>query len=392
MIAKILSRHFMEQIYSKANPFLAKIKERYHLTRPGSKKNTQHVVLDIAGSGLTYHVGDSVGIFPQNPQALVLKTLRAMGASGTEIVKDKHTGEEYSLHTFLTNKANITDLSKKLLTIISQNQTDLKKKAALETLLAEGSQDLLKAYLESHELWDALEENPEVKFSLQDLCHLLMPLLPRLYSISSSMSVVGEEIHLTIGVLKYNTNGYQRVGVCTNFLCEVAPLNEAVVPIYIQAHHGFTLPANSESPMIMIGPGTGVAPFRAFMQERMAYQAPGKNWLFFGECNRATDFFYEDYWTSLQDEGKLRLDVAFSRDQEEKIYVQHRMREQGAELYRWLMEGSYLYVCGDASRMAKDVEATLHEIICTHGKKDNLEAREIIKKLRAEKRYLRDVY
>jgi sulfite reductase (NADPH) flavoprotein alpha-component len=379
-------------LYNKSNPFFATIKERYNLTLPGSKKNTQHLVLDIEGSGLTYQVGDSLGVFPANNEELVTKTLRAMRTKGDELVIDKHTGEGLSIRDFITKKANVTDLSKKLLSIIAQEQPNPAKKEALQEVLAEGAQERFKAYLEKHELWDALEENHEVSFPLQELCNLLMPLLPRLYSISSSMSVVGEEVHLTVGVLKYLTNGHQRVGVCTHYLCEVMPLHQPLLPVYIQPHHGFTLPSTSEASMIMIGPGTGVAPFRAFMQERMAHHAAGRHWLFFGECNRATDFFYQDYWTDLEKQGKLRLDVAFSRDQPEKVYVQHRMMAKGAELYQWLMEGAYLYVCGDASRMAKDVEATLHEVIRVHGHKSEAEARAMVKKLRTEKRYLRDVY
>ncbi|MBS4169696.1 MULTISPECIES: sulfite reductase [unclassified Neochlamydia] len=379
-------------IYNRHYPFFATIKERYNLTREESTKNTQHLVLDIKGSGLTYKVGDSLGIFPINPQDIVNKTLGAMRAQGLELIISKHTGKSMSLREFLTTKANVTDLSKKLLSMLAQRQTNQKKKEALEAVLAEGAQEKFKAYLQSHELWDILEENHEVVFALQELCNMLMPLLPRLYSISSSMSAVGEEVHLTVGVLKYHTNGYQRVGVCTHYLCETVPLHQPVVPIYIQPHHGFTLPSHSDTPIIMIGPGTGVAPFRAFMQERMAKEAQGKNWLFFGECNRATDFFYADYWTSLERQGKLRLDVAFSRDQQEKIYVQHRMLMQGADLYRWINEGAYIYVCGDAARMAKDVESALHEIIQVHGKKSEAEAKALVKHLRNEKRYLRDIY
>ncbi len=379
-------------VYNKSNPFLAAVIERYNLTLSGSKKNTQHVVLDIGGSSLTYNVGDSLGIFPTNHEDLVKKTMQSLRVKGDEVITDKHTGEPFSIHEFLSKKANVTDLSKKLLNVIAQKQTNSEKKEALQTILAEGAQDKFKNYLEKHELWDALEENHEVTFPLQEICNMLMPLLPRLYSISSSMNVVGEEVHLTVGVLKYHTNGYQRVGICTHYLCEVVPFNRPVVPIYVQPHHGFTLPPNSDTHIIMIGPGTGVAPFRAFMQERIAHNAQGKNWLFFGECNRATDFFYEDFWSSLEQQKKLRLDVAFSRDQPEKIYVQHRMLAHGEELYDWIMDGAYIYVCGDASRMAKDVEATLQEIIRLHGKKDEMEARALIKKLRNEKRYLRDVY
>lgn len=379
--------------YNKSKPFLASIKERYNLTLPGSKKNTQHVVLDIQGSGLTYNVGDSIGIFPVNSEDLVHKTLRAMNVENPDVlVIDKHSGQGMPVREFLTKKANLSDLSKKFLSVIAQEQKNSKKKEALQALLAEGAQDRFKAYLESHELWDVLEENHEIVFPLQEICNLLMPLLPRLYSISSSMTEVGDEVHLTVGVLKYHTNGHQRVGVCTHYICEMVPLHVPMVPIYVQPHHGFTLPDRSDAHIIMIGPGTGVAPYRAFMQERMAHNSQGKNWLFFGECNRATDFFYEDYWKSLEQQGKLRLDAAFSRDQPEKVYVQHLMLAHGAEFYRWVMEGAYIYVCGDASRMAKDVEATLHEIFRVHGNKDEAEAKALIKKLRSEKRYLRDVY
>lgn len=382
----------MSASYNKNNPFFASVKERYLLTLPGSKKNTQHVVLDIKGSGLTYHVGDSIGIFPANSVELVNKTLRALRAGEEESVVDKHTGETWNIREFLTKKANITDLSKKLLLTIAHKQDNIFKKEALEAMLAEGAQDQFKMFLENHELWDALEENHEVIFPLQELCNLLMPLLPRLYSISSSMSVVGEEVHLTVGVLKYHTNGQPRVGVCTHYLCEIVPLGLPIVPIYVQPHHGFTIPPSSDTDIIMIGPGTGVAPYRAFMQERIALGAQGKNWLFFGECNRATDFFYETYWKDLERQNKLRLDVAFSRDQPEKLYVQNRMLAEGAEIYRWMTNGAYIYVCGDASHMAKDVEATLQEIIRVHGNMNESDARSMIKKWRSEKRYLRDVY
>jgi sulfite reductase (NADPH) flavoprotein alpha-component len=379
-------------IYHKNNPFLATIKERYSLTLSESKKNTQHVVLDLSGSGLTYEVGDSIGIYPINNKELVDKTLKAMRADGSEMVHNKHSGQTLSLREFLAGKANLTDLSRKLLSILAEKQPNPEKKEGLLSLLAEDGHEKLKTYLEGHELWDALLDNSEVEFPIQDLCNLLMPLLPRLYSISSSMSVVGEEVHLTVGVLKYSSNGHQRVGVCTHFLCDLMPMHEAVVPVYIQKHHGFTLPPQSEAPIIMIGPGTGVAPFRAFLQERVVHNAQGKNWLFFGECNQATDYYYEQYWKELEKEGKLRLTTAFSRDQEEKIYVQHRMLAQGADFYKWIEQGAYIYVCGDASRMAKDVEATLHEIIRVHGNKDEAEAKALVKKLRTEKRYLRDVY
>lgn len=378
--------------YSKTHPFLATIKERYCLCKPGSTKNTQHVVLDLKGSHLTYTVGDCIGIKPYHDDLLVDKTIQAMHASGTEIVHDKHTGEAFTLREFLTHKANISDVSKKLFGEICQRQHNPEKKARLETLLQESHKEQLKDYLNSHELWDALAENSEATFELQELCHMLMPLLPRLYSIASSMKMVGEEVHLTIALLHYDTNGHRRRGVCTHYLCELAPMHQPVVPVYIQPHHGFTLPDKGDVPIIMIGPGTGVAPFRSFMQERVALGATGRNWLIFGERNRATDFFYEEYWKGLTEQGKLILDTAFSRDQSGKVYVQDRMTEKGAEIYSWLKQGAHLYVCGDAAHMAKDVEAALHHIVQEHGGMDEHAAKLYVKQLRSEKRYLKDVY
>lgn len=377
--------------YSRANPFLASIKERSSLCKPGSLKNTQHIVLDLKGSGITYEVGDSIGIYPQNDPELVQLTLQAMKAKGTENVLDKQENH-WALRDFLTSKANITEISKKCLQELSQRQIHVEKKAHLEKLQSDEQKEELKAYLASHELWDLLLEHSEVTFTPQELCNLLMPLLPRLYSISSSTHAVDNEVHLTVAKVEYQTNQQQRRGVCTHYLCQLAPLHAAVVPVYIQPHHGFTLPENQEVPIIMIGPGTGVAPFRAFMQARIAKNATGPNWLFFGEWNRSHHFFYEEFWTGLSEKGKLRLDLAFSRDQEHKVYVQHRMLEQGFELFRWLEGGAHLYVCGDAHRMAKDVETSLLRIIQEHGSRDEGEAKNYLKRLRSEKRYLRDVY
>lgn len=378
--------------YSKTHPFIARMKERYSLCGLGSEKDTQHIILDLKDSGMTYSVGDSIAVFPHNDPQTVRKTLHAMNAIGEEVVLDKHGEEAYQLEEFLKFKANITEVNRKLVSEICFRQTNPEKKDFLEKLQSEDHKDAFKDYLVNRYVWDLLQENPEVSFVPQELCNLLMPMLPRFYSIASSNRVVGDEVHLTVALLRYHTNGYQRLGVCTHYLCNLAPLYEPVIPIYIQPHHGFTLPEDSNASIIMIGPGTGVAPFRAFMQERMAKNCLGKNWLFFGERNEKTDFFYKDYWLELVDRGKLRLNVAFSRDQNYKIYVQDRMKEQGADLFQWLEEGSYLYVCGDAQYMAKDVEAALLQIIQKHGKKDEIEAKQYLKALRAHKRYLRDVY
>lgn len=378
-------------IYTRTHPFFASIKERFTLCGPDSTKNTLHVVLDIKGSGIRYAVGDSIGIQPNNDPALVTKTLQAMQANKEEAVLDRHAEKSWRLTDFLTQHANITEVSKKLLNEICFRQTNPQKKAVLEVLLAENNREALKEFLATHQLWDTLSEHSEVTFDPQELCNLLMPLLPRLYSIASSQKVVGDEVHLTVALLEYHSNGHERRGVCTHYLA-LAPLHEPIIPVYIQPHHGFTVPDNHHVPIIMVGPGTGVAPFRAFMQERLQENAAGDNWLLFGARHSVSEFLYKDYWHELVQKGKLHLDLAFSRDQERKIYVQHRMLEQGAKLYEWIEKGAYFYVCGDAKQMAKDVELALLQVIQQHGNVDEQTSKQYLKRLRAEKRYLRDVY
>lgn len=375
--------------YNKANPYLASITERYSLCKAGSPKNTAHVVLDLKGSGITYNVGDSIAVQAVNDPDVVEKTLNALQATGDEIIAEKHSGLPTPLREYLAKKCNLAEVPRKLILELAQRQTNSSKKERLEHVLAEGQKEALKEFQAAHEVWDALQENGEAVFSPQEFSHLLMPLLPRFYSIASSMASVGEEVHLTVAELIYETNGHVRRGVCTHYLCQLAPLHERIVPIYVQPSHGFTLPEDRSAPVVMIGPGTGVAPFRAFMQERQAQGAEGSNWLFFGEWHKEQQFLYEEYWQELASAGKLRLDTAFSRDQEHKIYVQHRMLEHGAELFSLLEGGAYVYVCGDAHRMAKDVDAALHHLIELHG---GVDAKEYIKKLKAAKRYLRDVY
>jgi sulfite reductase (NADPH) flavoprotein alpha-component len=293
------------QIYNKNHPFTASVKERYPLSKQGSKKHTHHVVLDLSHSGISYNVGDSLAIFPVHDPELVQRTLQAIGASGMEKVTDKHTGSLYSFRDYLAKKANITDVSRKLISELALRQTNPRKKEHLDSLLQEGNKDAFKEYHKNHELWDTLLEHPEVRFTPEEICHLIQPMLPRFYSIASSMKVVGEEVHLTVSYVKFTSSGHQRLGVCSHYLCDMAPLNLATVPVYVQPHHGFTLPPDPSVDLIMIGPGTGVAPYRAFMQERMAMGDSGKHWLFFGEWNRSYDYFYEDYWDELKSQGRL---------------------------------------------------------------------------------------
>jgi sulfite reductase (NADPH) flavoprotein alpha-component len=379
--------------YNKLNPFFAAIKERYPLSKVGSEKNTHHIVLNLEGSNLIYEVGDSVGIYSKYDSALIEKTLNAMGVSGDEKVIPKRGGPPVFLKEYFRDQVSLNDVPMKLLQETYQRLADgTEKKAALEPLLKPENYQSLKAYLSEHELWDFLLFFSEVSFSPQEIVDMLMPLLPRFYSISSSQKAVGDEIHLTVAPLEYESRGHKRSGVCTHYLCSMLELHEPQVPLFIQPSHAFRLPEDRDQSIIMVGPGTGVAPFRAFMQERALKKAKGKNWLFFGERNRSSDFFYEEDWNQWVVEGILKVDVAFSRDHESKVYVQHKIEENGEELFYWLENGSYFYVCGDASKMAKDVENSLITIIMEYGKRDLAGAREYVKQLRQQKRYLRDVY
>jgi|694.fasta_scaffold04059_2 sulfite reductase (NADPH) flavoprotein alpha-component len=378
--------------YNKNNPFFASIKERYSLCKPGSQKNTHHVRLDLSHSGITYQVGDSVAIFPVHDTVLVQRTLDALRLDSTKKIFDKHSNQEVDLHTFLSKKSNITEINRKIISETAERQTNLQKKEHLQFIIAEENRDVLKEYQKNREVWDFLLENQEVRFEPEELPFLLQPMIPRFYSIASSMKAVGESVDLTVSYVKYVSNGHLRLGVCSHYLCDMAPMYQATIPLYVQPSHGFNLIDQENASVIMIGPGTGIAPYRGFMQERIAKGNQGKNWLFFGEWNRAYDYFYEDFWEQLKAQGKLKVDLAFSRDQEHKIYVQHRMLEHAAELFRWIEEGAYIYVCGDAHRMAKDVDAVLHQIIQEQGNLDEQSAKNYIKKLRSEKRYRRDVY
>ena len=376
--------------YDRQHPFLASIKERYQLCQPGSSKDTRHVILDIEGSGISYNVGDSIGVSPLNEPALVSRMLSALGATGEERVIDKK-GESHTFFDYLHSHANLKGVTRKMVSSLVA-RLPLAPRAFLEDLLKEENKEALKGWMHAHELWDLLEHFPDVQFTPQEVADFVMPLLPRFYSIASSQTCVGSEVHLMVAYLRYETRGIPRLGVCTHYLCHLAPMHQPVVPIYVQPGHGFRLPPEKDRSIIMIGPGTGVAPFRAFMQERTIHGHSGKNWLFFGEWTRTKEFFYENEWNFWRTSGLLRLDTAFSRDQNHKIYVQHKMMEQGEELYRWLEEGAILYVCGDAHHMAKDVDQALHLIIQKHGHKTEEAANQYIKHLKAEKRYLRDVY
>ena len=321
---------------TQKNVFLAVIKERYCLN-PGSEKETYHLVLDLAESGIEYAVGDCLGIYPQNDPSHVQTLIESLKATGEELVEDRQ-GASHTLHAFLTSQASLIRLP-------------------------EAAEDLATP---------------------KGFCKRLAPLLPRFYSIASSMERVGREAHLTVALID---------GTCSHYLCKRTPLGSPVLSIFHQPSHNFSLPAASfDKPIVMIGPGTGIAPFRGFMQERIAKQASEKNWLFFGERRYKTDFYYQSYWEQLVAEGKLELDCAFSRDQEERVYVQHKILNKSAQIWEWIGQGAYIFVCGNASRMAKDVDKTLHAIVEKEGNYLPAEAKAFIKELKKADRYQRDVY
>lgn len=371
-------------IIDRLHPFPAKIKERVLLSKPGSSKKTFHIVLDIKDSGMTFKVGDAIGIYPHNDPALVQKILKALNADPKTPVIHPRTREKLLLSTFFSEKVNLARLTSGLIKLCAPYNETL--------LFLLDDKTALLDYVHSHDLLDFLTDVDTSSISIQDICAQINPLLPRFYSIASSPKHASKEIHLTVALTSFEHQGEVRYGVASNFLCHLAKEEETLIPSYIQPTPHFTLPQDLKASIIMVGPGTGVAPFRGFLQERVRVNAPGRNWLFFGERNRALDFYYEDFWTQLSLQNKLRLDTAFSRDQKEKIYVQHRLLEQGKEIWQWLEEGAFFYICGDADPMAKEVEAALVTIAETHGHMTEHESREYLKHLRAEKRLLVDVY
>lgn len=378
----------MSSPYSRKNPFPATLRVNQKLTHPASAKDTRHYEVSLTGSGLVYEVGDSLGVLPVNDPALVEELLALLRFQGSELVSDPN-GEQRSIREALLRHYAITEPSKQLLAAIAERDPSA---AHLASLPAPESKEHLEKYLWGREVIDPLLEHPEARFTPEEFVKLLRKLQPRLYSIASSPKVHPEEIHLTVATVQYESLGRQRKGVCSTFLAHRVT-EEIPVSVFIHSAKHFRLPEDSSRDLIMVGPGTGIAPFRAFLHDRRASGATGKHWLFFGDQRSETDFLYREELEAFQKEGTLHcLDTAFSRDQAEKIYVQHRMQERAKELYSWLQEGAYFYVCGDASRMAKDVEQTLQEIIATQGGHSPENAAAYVEALKKEKRYRKDVY
>ncbi|MBX9742799.1 MAG: sulfite reductase subunit alpha [Chthoniobacterales bacterium] len=374
--------------YSRKNPFPATLRTNQKLTHPTSAKDTRHYEVSLADSGLIYEVGDSLGVFPVNDPTLVEELLEVLGFQGSELVPDPN-GEQRPIREALLRHYAITEPSKQLLAAIAERDLSA---AHLAMLPAPESKEHLEKYLWGREVIDPLLDHPAARFTPEEFVKLLRKLQPRLYSIASSPKVHPQEIHLTVATVQYESLGRQRKGVCSTFLAHRVT-EEIPVSVFIHSAKHFRLPEDHSRDIIMVGPGTGIAPFRAFLHDRRASGASGKHWLFFGDQRSETDFLYREELKAFQKEGTLhRLDTAFSRDQTEKIYVQHRMRENAKELYTWLEEGAYFYVCGDASRMAKDVEQMLHEVVAKQGGHSAEAAAAYVEALKKEKRYRKDVY
>ncbi len=375
----------VEEGFSKKNPFPAVVLANRKLTSDGSTKETRHFVISLAGSGLTYEAGDALGVMPTNCPALVEDILRALHCDGEEAVSTPDGGES-ALRAALLRDYEITKIPASLLQAIAERCPD-KTPKGFPVSEAKGASN---HDLRGGEIIDLLTNFPGAGFSPEEFVSHLRKLQPRLYSISSSLHAFPEQVHLTVAAVRYESFGRPRKGVCSTFL---ADRSAGTVPVFVQVSRGFRLPPSGDTPIIMVGPGTGIAPFRAFLHDRRARGASGKNWLFFGDQKASTDFLYREELEEMRSDGHLtRLDTAFSRDQTEKIYVQQRMTENAAELWQWLEEGAHFYVCGDASRMAKDVDAALHKVIASAGGKSPEQAVAYVAGLKSDKRYQRDVY
>ena len=374
-------------VYNRKNPFAGKLLTNVELNGTGSIKQTRHFEVSLAGSGLSYEVGDAVGILPDNCPELIDEIVTLLGY-GDQVLVPAANKQQIPLREALLHHYDLRNISHDLLNTMAQRTADKQ----LQELLEKSDRKPLDAFLYGREVIDFLIQYPGLQFAADEFVGLLKTLQPRLYSISSSIKHNPEQVHMTIGLVRYESHGRKRMGVCSNYLahrCEV----DQPVRLYFSPNKNFRLPADPQLPVIMIGPGTGIAPFRAFLQDRRADGVTGRNWLFFGNPRAATDFLYKEEMERYFSDGLLtRLDTAFSRDQQEKVYVQHRMLERGAELYAWLEEGACIYVCGDANRMAGDVDKALHKIIAAEGGKSCDAAVDYIKSLKKNKRYQRDVY
>ncbi|MFN2542187.1 MAG: sulfite reductase subunit alpha [Chthoniobacterales bacterium] len=373
--------------WTRANPFPGKLLVNRRLSAPESEKDTRHFEIDLANWGLRFEPGDSVAIYPTNDPSLVDEIIRALGAKGDEPVPAAKTTKP--LREALLRDYSITQPAPKFLKAIAERASAA---PMLKELLHLERKHDLENYLWGAEVIDFLLDHPSARFAPEEFVGLLTKLQPRLYSVASSLRVFPEQVHLIVDVVRYESRGRVRQGVCSSFLAERA--DNVSVPVYPSLAKHFHMPEDPDIPLIMIGPGTGIAPFRAYLQERQALGAKGKNWLVFGAQREKCDFAYKEDWDRFTRDGLLtRFDCAWSRDQAHKIYVQHKMLENAADIWKWIDgEGAQFFVCGDARRMAKDVDAALRKIVQEQGRKSVEEANAYVEKLKNEKRYKRDVY
>lgn len=374
--------------FSRTRPFQAEVLENLNLNGRGSAKETRHLELSLADSGLSYEPGDSLGLYPENDPALVDEVIAAYGWDAAEIVPFGTSGESGTLRDALVRYYEITVLTAKVM----EHMASLSGNEGLVGLLSSGREQELRAYIQIHDLLDLARDFSLTGLSSTAVIQGLRRIPPRLYSISSSQKSSPDEVHITVGAVRYEAGGRMRSGVCSTQLAERVAAGDTL-PVFIQENSNFKLPSDPDAPIIMIGPGTGIAPFRSFLSEREETGAAGRNWLFFGDQHFYTDFLYQTEWQRWLKEGLLtRMDVAFSRDTARKVYVQDRMLEQSTEFYKWLQEGAYLYVCGDANKMARDVHRTLLTILEKEGGLSEEAAAGYLADLQQKKRYQRDVY
>lgn len=362
--------------FNRKNPLLAPLTAKTRLTSKKSTKEIMHFEFSLAGSGQSYNAGDAINIIPRNQPKLVAELLACFASTDQAIAKEFTDQLEIRIPT----KDFVKDLAKK------SNNKQLKE-------LVNNADDTsaLNDFLYGKDYVDLLNAYPDASFSLEEFKSYLKPIAARAYSIASSINAHAEQVHLTIGSVRYNQQDRDHLGVCSTFLADMAEINEDI-QCYFAPNKSFSVPEDNNANIIMVGPGTGIAPFKGFLEERQYRNATGKNWLFFGDRTKENDFIYRELLEQMQQTGFLKLDLAFSRDQAQKIYVQDRIKEQGAEFYQWLEDGAYFYICGDALRMAKDVDKAIQEVIMKYGKTDQAGAEDYINKLKKAKRYVRDVY
>jgi sulfite reductase (NADPH) flavoprotein alpha-component len=372
--------------FSKTNPYFASVSLNTDLNGEGSAKETRHIEIELGDSGLSYEPGDALGVYPLNNQTYVDDLLEALSMDGNQSVTVSK--ETLPLRDAFLHKLDITALSR----VNMEKYADLIGSEAIKTLLEKQQSEQLNKYTWGREILDLVKDYPVGDFSAQDFVNVLRKMPARLYSIASSLAAHPGQVHLLVGAVRYNAFDRDREGVCSTFLAERIEDNQDIA-VYVHANKNFSLPSDPDIPIIMVGPGTGLAPFRAFLEERRATEAKGENWLFFGEQHQASDFLYADELTKMHEDGLLtHLDLAFSRDQKDKIYVQTRIMEKAKTIYEWFEKGAYFYICGDAERMAHDVHKALIETVAQEGGKSPEEAEAYIDGLLESRRYQRDVY